>query len=319
MNNSNLHSKSFDLLALGECMVELRADGPLGEAAVLTRAYGGDVLNSLVAAARAGSRCGFITRVGNDPFGVGLRSAWAREGIDLTCAPLVDGENGVYFISLLAGGEREFTYRRAVSAASGLSPDDIQPDYLASARTLLLSGITQAISASAQAATLEAARLAHERGVTVAYDPNYRPRLWAERGGVSAARATLREVLPFTDILLPSFPADMELLDDTPRTPAEVITAWRELQPGLLVALKAGGDGAYLSGKGHVPAEPVADVLDTTGAGDTWNGAFLHALGQAQGGQVQTPAQAAAFAHRAAAHAIRHRGAIAPREETHRD
>ena len=314
MTNSNLNSKPLDLIGIGECMVELRSDAPLGEADALTRAYGGDVLNSLVAAARAGSRCGFITRVGNDPFGTGLRSGWAAEGLDLTCAPLVNGENGVYFISLLPGGEREFTYRRAGSAASQLSPDDIQPEYIASARTVLLSGITQAISTSAQAATLKAAQVAHERGVTVAYDPNYRPNLWAQRGGLNAARAALREVLPYTDILLPSFPADMELLDDVPRSPAELIEAWQELQPGLLVALKAGGDGVFLSGGGQVPAETVTDVLDTTGAGDAWNGAFLHALGQ-----LQTPAQAAALAHRTAAHAIRHRGAIPPKEEINHD
>ena len=304
--------RALDLIGVGECMVELLSAQPLGEAPALTRSYGGDVLNSLIGAARAGSRCGFVTRVGNDPFGPGLLAAWAAEGLDLSCAPLVDGENGVYFISLLPGGEREFTYRRAGSAASGLSPEDVRPEYVASAGTVLLSGITQAISASAQAATLRAAQLAQAAGTRVAFDPNYRPRLWAERGGVEAAGAALREVMPYVDVLLPSFPADAELLggaaDLSAEGPEALVAAFGALRPGVLVALKAGEDGVYLSGTGQVPAETVRDVLDTTGAGDAWNGAFLHALGRGAG-----QAEAAAQAHRAAAYAIGHRGAIPPR------
>lgn len=319
-------ARSLDLIALGECMVELRADGPLGEAAHLTRACGGDTLNALVSAARLGSRCGFISRVGNDPFGHGLRRAWQAEGIDVTHAPLVDGENGVYFISLDADGEREFTYRRVGSAASGLGPADVDAAYLASAGTLLLSGITQAISQTAQAATRHAAQLARQAGTRVAFDPNYRPRLWAdragdgageragERAGLDAARAAFREVLPCVDLLLPSFPADAALLDHSAldHTPVDAPGAARAFADlGVMVALKDGPHGAWLCEPGgeplHVPAPPVADVLDTTGAGDAWNGAFLHALTRAQ-----PPAQAARTAHACAAHAIRHRGALPP-------
>ncbi|MFN4252427.1 sugar kinase [Deinococcus sp.] len=306
--------RPLDLIALGECMIELRADGPLGEAAHLTRACGGDTLNALVSAARLGSRCGFISRVGNDPFGHGLRRAWQAEGLDVTHAPLVDGENGVYFISLHADGEREFTYRRAGSAATHLSPADVDAAYVAASRTLLLSGVTQAISGSAQAATRHAAQLARQCGTRVAFDPNYRPRLWAACGGLDAARAALHELLPFVDLLLPSFPADAALLDHSALdpTPADAPAAARAFAAlGVTVALKDGPHGAWLCGPHadpqHVPAPPVPDVLDTTGAGDAWNGAFLHALTHAH-----TPEQAARAAHACAAHAIRHRGALPP-------
>lgn len=301
--------RPLDLIALGECMVELRADGPLGEAVQLTRACGGDTLNALVSAARLGNRCGFISRVGRDPFGPGLRRAWQAEGIDVTHAPLVDGENGVYFISLLPGGEREFTYRRVGSAASALSPADVDATYVASSGTLLLSGITQAISQTAQVATRHAGRVARQVGTRVAFDPNYRPSLWAGSGGLDAARAALREVLPCVDLLLPSFPADAALLDPMPIDAPEAARAFAAL--GVTVALKDGPHGAWLCEPGaeprHVPAPPVADVLDTTGAGDAWNGAFLHALTRAQ-----PPELAARAAHASAAHVIRHRGALPP-------
>lgn len=173
--------RRFDLIGLGEGMVELWSSEPLGRAGELRRAYGGDVLNSLVMASRLGRRVGFVSRVGDDPFGESLLEAWRAEGVDLASCPLVPGVNGVYFISRLPGGEREFSYRRSGSAASRLETSDVDEEYLSQSRVLLLSGITQAISATAQAASFRAAQVARELGVVVAYDPNYRPALWAER------------------------------------------------------------------------------------------------------------------------------------------
>jgi len=93
-------ARPLDLIGVGECMVELFAEEPLGQAPVLRRAYGGDVLNALVSATRLGSRTGFVSRVGDDPFGESLRAAWREDGVDVSHAPLVPGENGVYFISV---------------------------------------------------------------------------------------------------------------------------------------------------------------------------------------------------------------------------
>lgn len=297
------------LIGLGECMVEFFADEPLGQARTFTRSFGGDVLNALVAAARLGTTAGFITLVGNDPFGPGLLQAWQAEGLDTTRAPLVEGENGVYFISLLENGEREFTYRRQGSAASRLSPEHIQPAHLAGARMLLLSGITQAISPSAQTATLRAAKLAHSSGLWVAFDPNYRPRLWALRGGLEAARQALAELLPFVDLLLPSHPADLALWGlEHLEAPAALRVL---LQYVPRVGLKAGAAGAWLGWEGqtqHVPPVSPHQIRDTTGAGDAWNGAFLHGLLQGQ-----TPLAAATLANRLAAAKLAFRGAIPPR------
>lgn len=308
-----MSARRFDLIALGECMVELYATQPLGSADVLHRSCGGDVLNALVAAARLGGRTGFITRVGDDPFGPALLGQWQREGIDVAQAPLVAGENGVYFISLLADGEREFTYRRANSAASQLTAAGLDAHYIAAAHCILLSGITQALAPSAREATLAAARIAREHGVKVAYDPNYRPRLWAGQGGLAAARAALLELLPLTDFLLPSYPADVVLLDSVlpDAGPAAVRAAAAQFAlGGAEVAMKCGADGSLVVQDGvqtAVSAVPAPQVVDTTGAGDAWNGAYLlHRL------QGTPPARAAALANGIAADKLRHRGAIPP-------
>lgn len=301
---------TLDLIGLGECMVEFSAEQPLGQAQTLHKAYGGDVLNSLLMATRLGSRCGFISRVGHDPFGAGLREAWQAEGLDIECAPLVAGDNGVYFISLLEGGEREFSYRRAGSAASQLSPAGLNPAYLARGRMLLLSGITQAISGSAEAATLHAAQLARAKGLKLAYDPNYRPRLWELRGGLAAAQAAFDQLLPLVDILLPSHPADSHLwgaAEQTPLVALDSLPIWP-----ALIGMKVGAEGAWMvqAGKANlIPAVQPTAERDTTGAGDAWNGAFLHGLLKGQ-----PTLNAAQVANQIAATKIAFRGAIPPRD-----
>jgi len=300
--------RPLDLVGVGEAMVELFADEPLGTAAALRRAYGGDVLNTLVGAARLGARVGFVSRVGDDPFGPALRAAWLREGVDLSRCPLVPGINGVYFISVVPDGERAFTYRRAGSAAAALGPDDLDAGYLASARVLLLSGITQAISASAQAATLAAARLARAAGVVVAFDVNHRPQLWADRAAAAAvdaaelARAACAELLPSVDLLLVSEPGDLAALG---RGGVAAIGSGPEI-----VVRKQGADGCTLRVDGawrHVPPAAPARVVDATGAGDAWNAGFV--VGLLEG---RAPWAAAARANGVAARNLEHRGAIAP-------
>ncbi|GEM46301.1 sugar kinase [Deinococcus cellulosilyticus] len=302
--------KALDLIGIGECMVECHADQPLGTTPTLKRSFGGDVLNTLVTASRLGLRTGFVSRVGDDPFGPGLIASWEEEGIDTTHAPLVPGENGIYFISLLEGGEREFTYRRAGSAASKLQSEHLDPSYLASARMLLVSGITQAISESARKTVLEAVKMARSFGVQVVYDPNFRPRLWESQGGLEAARTAFEEVLPMVDLLLPSFPADLTFLEPSVQNQHQALDVLSALHP--FVVLKSGEDGAFYhhaGAEGHIPALPVDQVMDTTGAGDCWNGAFLTRFLQS------TPLpEAIQFAHRVAARKLAFRGAIPPKD-----
>ena len=206
----------LDIISIGECMIEMFCEGPLARTDTYTRTFAGDTMNMLVAASRLGAKTGYVTHVGNDPFQEFLTGAWRAEGIDLRCATPLDRPNGLYFISILPGGEREFTYYRAGSAASFLEPADIDPDYIGGAKVVYASGITQAISKSSRAAVLEAFRVAREHEVATAFDTNLRLGLWS----LEEARAALDEIIPYVDILLPSAPEESEALfgtDDAPR------------------------------------------------------------------------------------------------------
>jgi 2-dehydro-3-deoxygluconokinase len=319
------HDHSPDVVGVGEAMLELRALGPLATADRLHVSSAGDVLNALVALARLGTSTGFVSRVGDDPFGARLREAWRDLGVDVRHAPLVQGKNGVYFISLSRDGEREFVYHRRDSAASRLAPHDIDQTYVSSARIVLVSGITQAVSESAQAATAEVVRVARASGTVVAYDPNYRRALWRDRAerafgagdpeeletaALVLARQAFLEIASSVDVMMPSFPSDAILVAPEPTSPAELATAVAAFGAAT-VGVKAGATGAYVA-RGHevsfAPGKPVAAPKDTTGAGDAWNGAFLHMLLRGW------PAlDAAAFANRYGAWSVHRSGAI-PRD-----
>ncbi len=265
----------MDVVSLGECMVEMFCDGRIKDASLFTKAYGGDTLNTIVAARRLGSTAGFITKVGIDPFADFLLSNWRLEGIDLSQTKLVPGFNGIYFISLMENGEREFTYYRPGSAASTLSPDDLDHKYIASAKILHTSGITQAISSTARDAALAAFKIARGAGVLTSFDPNLRLKLTT----LKQAREDLTEILQYTDIFLPSSPDETEPL--FPGMDHEQIIDYLVSKGVKHVAIKCGADGCVVASGGKVhrlaPKSEV-EVVDATGAGDAFNGGFIHGL-----------------------------------------
>lgn len=293
------------ILGIGEAMLELSSAQSLSLTPTFQRSYGGDVLNTLLTLQRLGHTTCFFTRHARDPFGEGLLDLLAREGMH-TVPISSDRPTGVYFIRVDENGEREFLYHRQGSAASTLNPEDVSEKTLEGFDVLFISGITQAISSSARATTLKAARLAQQMGLKVVLDPNFRPGLWSSQGGGAEASKAYREVLPFVDVLLPSFPADLTPTGQSAASPLEALEGFQ----APLVALKCAGQGVWIkaeAGIWHVPTVPVKPV-DTTGAGDVWNAAFLHHLWQ--DGAVS----AARFAHRLAGQAVLHRGALPPRE-----
>lgn len=292
-----------EIVSIGECMVEFFAEEGLATASTFTRAFAGDALNVLAAAARLGSATGFVTRVGREPFGEYLLRGWRGLGIDVSRVRMVEGFNGIYFISVLPDGGREFTYYRRGSAASTLDPADLDLAYLTSARIVHASGITQAISASCRAAVREAFCAVKAAGgqTLVSFDPNLRARLWP----VGEARAALNAVLPYVDILLPSAPEETEQLVGIADPEDVVRHFWGR---GVkTVVVKVGPEGCAVGAEGHIaslPAYPVAAV-DTTGTGDAFNGAFLHGIVRGM-----APIEAARLGNITAALKARGRGAV---------
>ena len=256
-----------DIIALGEPMVELNRHKGTDHYAV---SCGGDVSNAMVAAARSGASAGMATAVGDDEFGRMLLAMWAREGVD-AAAVRVDAAapTGIYFVSHSEAGH-DFSYRRAGSAASLFGPEDLPRDAIRGAKVLHVSGISQAISTRAADAVFAAMAEARAAGVLLSYDTNIRVKLWP----VARARAVIHEAMTNIDIALPG-QDDARLLV---RVEDPDAIADRYLSFGArIVALKLGSQGCLIATaeqRLRIPPHRVEPV-DATGAGDTFDGAFL--------------------------------------------
>ncbi|MGX5841985.1 sugar kinase [Mesorhizobium sp. ArgA1] len=291
--------------SIGECMLELS-----GQAGPNWRmGFAGDTFNTLWALhALSGERpATYVSAFGDDPFSQGQISFFAENGIGIGASPVIPGARpGLYAITL-TGAERAFTYWRSDAAARRLASDPAAlAKSLENQALVYFSGITLAIlDAAARKTLLAEVAKARSAGSLVAFDPNYRPRLWQSR---EEAQAAILDALAVTDIALPTFPDEQMLFGDT----APQVTAERMGKLVGEVVVKNGEEPALIATRGTlqpVPAQHVATPIDTTGAGDSFNGGYLAArlAGHA-------PADAVQRAHRVAAAVVQVRGALAPFE-----
>lgn len=261
-----------ELVSLGEALVEFAAvGGSLEDAQTYRRGFGGDTSNFAVAAARLGARVAYVTRVGDDGFGRCLLRMWQREGVQTRYVRVVPEEpTGIYFLAQDPGGRSHFTYYRADSAASRLSPQDVPPEAVDAARLLHTSGISQAISPSAREAVRWALERARRRGVVVSYDLNVRPKLLPP----PRFREVVLEALPWVDLAFLSTEDAGYVFPDVAEE--DVLRAVLNLGARVAVLKRAERGCAVATAEGErlaVPAWPV-DAVDPTGAGDAFDAAF---------------------------------------------
>ncbi|GMA51412.1 2-dehydro-3-deoxygluconokinase [Alicyclobacillus contaminans] len=266
-----------DVITLGESMVLLTPDepGPLKHVQTFSKRVGGAESNVAIALCRLGHTAGWISRLGRDPFGEFILSTIRGEGVDTTWVSFSDERpTGVMFKERLGWSGTNVYYYRTGSAASHLQPDDIPPDYLATAGFLHITGITPALSADALATVRHAVRVARQHGVQVCLDPNIRRKLWTPE----EARETLCSLLQDVDICLPG-QDEAELLTGHHR-PEDQAAALMAAGPSCVV-IKLEDKRVYYrsaSDSGVVPAPKVHDVVDTVGAGDGFAAGFLSGL-----------------------------------------
>jgi 2-dehydro-3-deoxygluconokinase len=303
MSNS-MSSKGFDVLAMGEGMVEFNQTVP-GQSTYL-QGFGGDTSNAVVAAARAGARCGYVSAVGDDAFGQLLMNLWQIAGIDTAQVAIKSGANtssytGLYFVTHSAAGH-EFSYRRAGSAASTMQLNDLQREALQQTQWLHYSGISQAISENARDQCFAAVRIAQAAGARISFDSNLRLKLWS----LEDARLHMIPAIANCDLFLPSLEDVTQLsgLSDP-----QAILRWSHDLGAKQVVLKMGSQGVLVSdGQSQQSIAPITvQAIDATGAGDCFAGNLLARL--ALGDDLFT---AARYANAAAALSVQGFGAVAP-------
>lgn len=281
-----------------------------GDAQVYKQGFAGDTLNTawyMRAALAKEWSVDYFTAVGDDIYSGQMLDFLSGNGIGTGKVRRIEGKRpGLYMIHQ-ADGDRHFTYWRENAAARQLADDaNALKSALDGAALIYFSGITLAIlKPAARAAFLVALGAARAAGSQTAFDPNIRPVLWEDQNElkdvVTAAAAVSTFVLPTHSDEAPFFG------DQSPED-----TANRYLNGGATeVVVKDGAEEALIvrgAERASVPAQKGATVVDATGAGDSFNGAYLAA--RLNGASLF---DAGMIAHQTAAQVIGYRGALVPR------
>ena len=288
---------------IGEAMLELSR----GTGDGWTLGYGGDVINTAIHLARSGDRVRLASAMGTDPMSAELCAAWEAEGVDTVLVlRAADRLPGLYAIETDASGERSFHYWRGEAAARRMFDLPGSAEMVAQAAQsdlLYFSLITLAILPDeGREALLDLCARVRAGGGKVAFDGNYRARLWSD----AATACHWRDrAIAVSDMGLPTLADEVEMgaADDA----QDAAARWGAGQ-GREVVVKLGGDGCLVDVV-VVPVPQMVPVSDSSGAGDAFNGGYLHA--RLTGA---TPVDAALAGHRLAGWNIGRRGAIPARD-----
>ncbi|TDH36244.1 sugar kinase [Pseudohoeflea suaedae] len=299
-------TKRNTFLSIGECMIEMA----LMENGDYRLGYAGDTLNTAWYARALLSEenwnVAYYTRLGPDVYSAKMRGFFEANGIDtrfITCDK--NRQPGLYLIDI-DKGERSFTYWRERSAARLLADDeDALGQAMDHADMIYFSGITLAILAPEKRRTfLQMVAAQRARGKTTVFDPNARPRLWET---LDVLRETTLNAAAASSIVLPSFDDETRIFGDADIE--ATATRYLDAGAGLAIVKNGGGDMLIAAENDCTRLESLVrvDPVDTTGAGDSFNGGFLAAI--AEGAALP---DAAKRAHAVAARVVMQRGALMP-------
>ena len=307
---------------IGECMIELNG-APFG---TMQQSYGGDTLNAAIYLNRSATsnveqtgnpsiRTSYVTALGSDAISQQMLERWQSEGITTDLVVIDEKRSpGLYLIQLDDEGERTFLYWRNNTAARYLvqHPNfDEVCQSLNDVDMIFFSGISLAIlPQNDQIKLLEVIQKLHSEGVTIAFDSNYRPKLWESE---SATKECYRLGYQTTDIALVTFDDEQQLWGD--QTPQDTIDRLHRLGVKTII-VKLGAEGCLVSESAEqapclIETTQVETVIDSTSAGDSFNGGFLSCY--LSGGSVE---QACRKGNALARLVIQHHGAIIPKTIT---
>lgn len=267
--------KKFDVVALGELLIDFTENGMSGQGNPVYEANpGGAPCNVLAMLSKAGRKTAFIGKVGRDIFGNRLKAVLDEAGINTSNLVMAeDVRTTLAFVETLPGGDRDFSFYRNPGADMMLRTDELQEEMLRDTEIFHFGTLSMTHEAVRQA-TKSAVAIAREGGALVSFDPNLRPPLWAslEEAKEQAAYGFSQcDILKISDNEIQWFTGEEDF--------DAGIRKLREQYSIPLIMLSMGRDGSRAYYKDlRVEAKPFLQdkTIETTGAGDTFGACCLH-------------------------------------------
>lgn len=267
--------QKIDVAVIGECLIELSANGSLADTSTLNKYFGGDTVTTAVTLARLGSNVTYLTKIGNDGFSEFIMSALKKENIDTSLIKMNDEQNGMYIVSHTLENKEVLYYKRK-TAATKLSIEDFTEDTIKKLKLVYSTGVVQSLSPSSRELVRESFRIAKENDVLTAYDPNYTSCFMNS----TDTKEFFEEIVELTDIIFLSLKNDAFKLYEIESIDKIIHYLWNK---GVKIAVvKSHVDNGYYTGyNGDISFTEFYNTqkaIDTTASGDVFNGGFLYAI-----------------------------------------
>lgn len=257
----------LEVVTLGETMVLFQAEKmlPLEYVHQFPKSIGGAESNVAIGLTRLGHSVGWISKLGEDPFGRYIYKNIRGEGVDVSSCLFTDeAQTGLIFKEQLSAEDLNVYYYRKNSAASLMRPADLDEAYIANAKVLHITGITPALSETCYQTVMKAIKIAKRNKMMIVFDPNLRLKLWME----GCAKTVFSEIASYADVILPGLDEGQFM---TGMTEVEDVATALMGDSDKTIIIKLGSRGAYLRTKDnstYIEGFPVQQVVDPVGAGD---------------------------------------------------
>lgn len=266
-----------EFVTIGETMISLVSNNqnPIQYGTNFSMRIAGAESNTAIGVQKLGHQAGWISRIGNDEFGHYLLRMIRAEGIDVSQVSLCsEHKTGIMFKSISMSRDTLITYYRDLSAATYMTPSDINEAYIANAKILHLSGITPILSKSCYETVQCAIEIAKSHGVKISFDPNIRLKLWRNND----YSHIIKDIISKSDIILMGISEANHIFHtDIIENITDTIFTHSHAQH---VALKDGKNGAWVANGGELLFIPPVECssVDSVGAGDAFNAGFLSGI-----------------------------------------
>ncbi len=269
-------SKHFDVVALGELLIDFTANGESTQGNPVFEANpGGAPCNVLAMLRKLDKRCAFIGKVGNDMFGHQLKAVAEDAGIDMSALLMDDRvRTTLAFVKTDKHRDRDFSFYRNPGADMMLTEGELPLDMIRDTR-IFHFGTLSMTHEDVRQATKAAVMSAKEAGAIISFDPNLRPPLWKD---IAEARAQVYWGLSQCDVLKIA-DNEIEFLTGTNNFDKGVEVLSSQCTGIRLINVTAGANGSYAYYQGKkvfVPSFLLGNTIETTGAGDTFCASVLN-------------------------------------------